>query len=90
MLVLKRKVEECITIADKIKIKVLSITGESVNLGVDAPREVQVLRTENLNENGNGNGNGISIINGNGKKNGKRNSYNGSKGSGGNGKKTIR
>lgn len=52
MLVLKRKVEESVTIDSNIKVKVLSITGESVNLGVDAPREIKVLRTENLNENG--------------------------------------
>lgn len=62
MLVLKRKVEESVTIDSNIRVKVLSITGESVNLGVDAPREVKVLRTENLKENGNGNGNGKKII----------------------------
>jgi len=48
MLVLKRKIEESITIASKIRVKVLSIAGESVHLGIDAPREIQVLRTENL------------------------------------------
>lgn len=47
MLVLKRKVEESITIANNIKVKVLSITGENVNLGVDAPREIEIKRTEN-------------------------------------------
>jgi len=50
MLVLKRKIEESITIASNIRVKILSIIGESVNLGVDAPREIPVLRTENLNE----------------------------------------
>ncbi len=63
MLVLKRKVEESITIADQIRIKILSILGESVNVGVEAPREFKIYRTDNLNEN-NGNGNS----NGNGKK----------------------
>ena len=52
MLVLKRKVEESITIADKIRIKILSIGGESVNVGVEAPREIKVYRSDNLNENG--------------------------------------
>ena len=50
MLVLKRKIEESITIASNIRVKILSIAGESVNLGVDAPRDIKVLRTENLNE----------------------------------------
>ncbi len=76
MLVLKRKVEESITIADKIRIKILSIGGESVNVGVEAPREIKVFRTDNLNEengNGNSNGNGNGRMkktsgNGNGKK----------------------
>ena len=46
MLVLKRKIEESITIASNIRVKILSIGGESVNLGVDAPREIRVFRTE--------------------------------------------
>ena len=60
MLVLKRKVEESITISDNIKVKILSITGESVNVGVDAPREVKVFRTDNVKntDNGSSNGNG--------------------------------
>ena len=50
MLVLKRRIEESITIASNIRVKILSIAGESVNLGVDAPRDIKVLRTENLND----------------------------------------
>lgn len=81
MLVLKRKVEESITIADKIYIKILSIGGESVNVGVEAPREIRIFRTDNLNEI-DGNGNGNSNGNGNGNGNGKINA-----GSNGNGRK---
>jgi len=55
LLVLKRKVEESITIDKKIRVKILSITGESVNVGVEAPREIKVFRTENRRD-GNGNG----------------------------------
>ena len=47
MLVLKRKVEESITIADIIRIKILSVVGENVNVGVDAPKELKIMRTEN-------------------------------------------
>jgi len=46
MLVLKRKIEESITIDNNIQVKILSISGERVNLGVDAPRDIRVFRTE--------------------------------------------
>ncbi len=60
VLVLKRKVEESITISENIRVKILSITGESVNVGVDAPREIKVFRTENLRDGGNGKNGGSS------------------------------
>jgi len=46
MLVLTRKVGEAIVIADKITVRVLSISGGRVRLGVEAPDELLVLRGE--------------------------------------------
>lgn len=46
MLVLTRKVDECITIGDEVVVKVLSIDGTQVKLGIDAPGSVRVLRRE--------------------------------------------
>ena len=46
MLVLTRKVDECITIGEDVVIKVLGVEGSQVKLGVDAPRNVRVLRQE--------------------------------------------
>ena len=50
MLILTRKPGEAIVINGDIRIRVLSIEGERVKLGVDAPREVPVLRQELLDE----------------------------------------
>jgi carbon storage regulator len=46
MLVLTRKVDECINIGDHVVIKVISIDGMQVKLGIDAPGNVRVLRQE--------------------------------------------
>ena len=46
MLVLTRKVDECITIGDNVVIKVIGIDGMQVKLGIDAPGNVRVLRRE--------------------------------------------
>jgi len=46
MLVLTRKVDECITIGENVVIKVLGIDGMLVKLGIDAPGNVRVLRQE--------------------------------------------
>ncbi len=53
MLVLSRKDSEQIMIDDQICIKVLSIRGNSVRLGIDAPPSVSVLRGELVVELGN-------------------------------------
>lgn len=46
MLVLTRKVDESIMIGDTIMVKVLGVDGNSVKLGIEAPREVPVHRKE--------------------------------------------
>ncbi|MCS5503256.1 carbon storage regulator CsrA [Lysinibacillus sp. FSL K6-0057] len=46
MLVLSRKKDESIMIDNNIEIKVLSIDGEQVKIGIVAPKSVKVHRTE--------------------------------------------
>jgi carbon storage regulator len=46
MLVLSRRAEEAIVIGDNIIITVLEIDGARVKLGIEAPRSVEVLRSE--------------------------------------------
>ncbi len=46
MLVLTRKLDESIIVGDNIEIKVLEIRGETVRLGIVAPRDVSVYRKE--------------------------------------------
>ena len=46
MLVLTRKPSESIRIGDRITVTVLEVLGNRVRLGIDAPREIPVLRGE--------------------------------------------
>ena len=46
MLILSRKPEESIIIADTITVKVVSIEKGVVKLGIDAPHNIRVLRSE--------------------------------------------
>lgn len=46
MLVLSRKLMEQIRIGDNIVVMVLGIRGNTVRLGIDAPKEILVLRSE--------------------------------------------
>lgn len=46
MLILSRKKNESIIIGDNIKIIVLSIVGNTVRLGIEASKEIPVIRSE--------------------------------------------
>lgn len=53
MLVVSRKPGESIHIGDNIILTVLDVRGDKVRLGIDAPLEVRVLRTELLSRGNN-------------------------------------
>jgi carbon storage regulator len=46
MLVLTRKTDESIIIGDEIELKILSVDGDQVKLGIVAPNNVKVYRSE--------------------------------------------
>ncbi len=46
MLVLSRKLDEVIRIGNDVEITVLAVKGNTVRIGIKAPREVKVLRAE--------------------------------------------
>ncbi|MFC0013581.1 MULTISPECIES: carbon storage regulator CsrA [Allobacillus] len=46
MLVLTRKVGESIQIGDVITLKVVAVEGDQIKLGIDAPKDVDVHRSE--------------------------------------------
>jgi carbon storage regulator len=46
MLVLTRKSNQSVMIGDDIEVTVLSISGEKVRIGIQAPREIPVFRNE--------------------------------------------
>jgi carbon storage regulator len=46
MLVLSRKRGECLVIDGSIRVRVIEVKGETVRLGIEAPKEVPVHRHE--------------------------------------------
>ncbi|WJY26126.1 carbon storage regulator CsrA [Sporosarcina trichiuri] len=46
MLVLSRKPNESIKIGDNIELKIIEIKGETVRIGIEAPKSVEILRGE--------------------------------------------
>jgi carbon storage regulator len=46
MLVLTRKSNQSIMLGDDIEVTVLSITGDKVRIGIEAPRDIPVFRKE--------------------------------------------
>lgn len=46
MLVLTRRLDESLIIGDNITVKILAIDGDKVKLGIEAPREISILRDE--------------------------------------------
>jgi carbon storage regulator len=46
MLVLTRKTNQSIMIGDDVEVSVLSVVGEKVRIGIQAPHDVPVFRTE--------------------------------------------
>ncbi len=46
MLVLSRKERQRIRLGDDITVTIVRLTGDQVRLGIDAPRDIRVLRDE--------------------------------------------
>ncbi|WP_313238444.1 carbon storage regulator CsrA [Sporosarcina ureae] len=46
MLVLSRKAGDMIKIADNIEVKILEVKGDTVRVGIEAPKSVEIVRGE--------------------------------------------
>lgn len=46
MLVLARKLGESLTIGDKIKVTIVRLSNETVRIGIDAPKDMNIVRSE--------------------------------------------
>lgn len=60
MLVLTRKANEGVVIGENIKVKVLSVDGEKVRLGIEAPVSLRIFREELIRETGEENKNAVN------------------------------
>lgn len=49
MLVLKRKLGESVVINDMITVKIVAIEGDTVKLGIEAPKDIRIFREELYN-----------------------------------------
>lgn len=50
MLILSRKIDQAIIIGENIEISITKIEGDSVKVGISAPRSIAILRKEILEE----------------------------------------
>jgi carbon storage regulator CsrA len=50
MLVLSRKLDESIVIGDNISVKIISVEKGMVKIGIDAPSDVSIMRSELLED----------------------------------------
>ncbi len=46
MLVISRKAGEALLIGDQIKISIISLGGDKVAVGIDAPKDIRIIREE--------------------------------------------
>lgn len=59
MLVVTRKIEESVIIADNIEVTILEVSKDRVKIGISAPKDVKIIRnelldTQNINEDSSG------------------------------------
>jgi len=50
MLVLTRKINQSVTMGQNIRLTILSVDGDRVSLGIDAPRDVRIFRSELIDD----------------------------------------
>ena len=48
MLVISRKIGESLVISEDIRITITAIAGDKVSIGIDAPKEIKIVRQELL------------------------------------------